>query len=68
MKLDHGVLEVDLLEITFLVLPTGHQDILKIKDFFFPVLGEGPTHDVNDSVSEPERKFSINFTKEKKLT
>ena len=61
---------MDLLEITFLVLPTGHQDILKIKYFFFffSVLGEGPTHDINDSVSEPERKFSIHFTKEKKLT
>lgn len=60
----------DLLEMSFLVLTTGHEDILKIKEmcfFFFQyLLAEGTTDNINNSVSKPERKFSIHFTKEKK--
>lgn len=61
----------DLLEMSFLVLTTGHEDILKIKEMFFffffqYLLAEGTTDNINNSVSKPERKFSIHFTKEKK--
>ena len=60
----------DLLEMSFLVLTTGHEDILKIKEIFFfffqYLLAEGTTDNINNSVSKPERKFSIHFTKEKK--
>lgn len=59
----------DLLEMSFLVLTTDHEDILKIKEmfvFFQYLLAEGPTDNINNSVSETERKFSIHFTKEKK--
>ena len=34
--------------------------------FFQYLLAEGTTDNINNSVSKPERKFSIHFTKEKK--
>ena len=34
--------------------------------FFQYLLVEGTTDNINNSVSKPERKFSIHFTKEKK--
>ena len=38
-------------------------DIIKLEDFDFLLLGEGPTFGVNGSFDSGEKTFSINFSK-----
>ena len=42
-----------------------HHLILTIVRIIFLELGEGPTHNIDDSVGTADKKFSINFTKAK---
>ena len=42
-----------------------HHLILTIVRIIFLELGEGPIHNIDDSVGATEKKFSINFTKAK---
>ena len=42
-----------------------HHLILTIVRIIFLELGEGPTHNIDDSVGTAEKKISINFTKAK---
>ena len=45
-----------------IILQSSHTDNQKMN---LLVLGEGPTYEINDSFGTPEKKFSVNFSKDK---
>ena len=68
MELDHGVLVMDLLEMSLILLLTiVYEEMQKNRKNNLSALDKGLRDDINGTVAGPERNFSTDFEIKSKL-